>query len=567
MVDARGDLAVTFNGELFNFVELADDLKARGYRFRSSSDTEVLLAAYREYGDDFLLRCNGMWAFVLWDARDGSMFAARDRFGVKPLYFWESADYIVLSSEIIPLAALVRSRVRLNELAVLQFLSLGIADHEPETMLAPVRQLMPGECLRIRRGSMSTRRYYTIAAGHDEIAGTLPASRTAETVRDVLQDAVSLRLRADVPVGAFLSGGLDSSSIVALADRVLATPNRARLTPARLTSFTSYYESSPFDERPRVQAILSRCSKTDARWVRAEKAGTLDDIWDLIRVQELPFHNLSILAARRVLREMAKLGLRVVLDGNGGDELFAGYVRVYGGAAVLDQLLTGRVGRAWGNLLGAGPAAGLAGLGKAVARRIGLPLSVMRHWLPRTAWIRKTVWRQHRDQLNELYRSATGGSLDRRLASDVARFNLPQLLRHLDRNSMAFGIETRLPMLDVRMVELALGWPAQDKVRNGFGKWPLRVAMSSVLPPEVCWHRAKIGFGMEEQLWFRELADVADFDALDEFVEIERVRAAVRNANLLRDQWLWLPVSVGVWLMLYPTWLRDAFAGVRLAAN
>src|SRR3989442_2088163 len=128
MVDAPGELAVTFNGELFNFVDLPDDLKTRGYRFRSSSDTEVLLAAYREYREEFLLRCNGMWAFVLWDSRDRSMFAARDRFGVKPLYFWETPDYVAFCSEIIPLAALIRSRVRLNEQAVMEFLTLGIAD-------------------------------------------------------------------------------------------------------------------------------------------------------------------------------------------------------------------------------------------------------------------------------------------------------------------------------------------------------------------------------------------------------------------------------------------------------
>ena len=144
---------------------------------------------------------------------------------------------------------------------------------------------------------------------------------------------------------------------------------------------------------------------------------------------------------------------------------------------------------------------------------------------------------------------------------------MPQLLRHLDRNSMAFGIETRLPMLDVRMVELALGWPARDKIKDGFGKWPLRVAMSSVLPAGVCWYPAKIGFGMEEQLWFRDFAAEADFNALDEFVEIDRVRGAVASVNALRDQWLWLPVSVGVWLMLYPTWLRDAFNGAPLAAH
>ncbi|MGC2695535.1 MAG: asparagine synthase (glutamine-hydrolyzing) [Candidatus Angelobacter sp.] len=551
MLDPSTGNWLVFNGEIYNYRELREELIGLGHTFRSYSDSEVLLKSYAQWGVECVHRLNGMWAFALWDAPLQQLFCSRDRFGEKQLYFRSSADGadFWFASEIRPLLMAVGPADGVNDSLIWDFLMYGLADHTEETFFTGIRQLLPGTNLVLGRGgAVEVRQYYSLNPT------TLPKDATdeelAEGLRQRLHESVRLRLRSDVPVASFFSGGLDSSSIVALADEIICSRGADFVTSLR--TFTNCYpDGHPFDESPQIRAALPRMHGIDPVFIEASQTSLESGLSDLVETQEQPFHNVSIFASYNLFRLIGgRESIKVVLTGEAGDELLAGYQRVYL-PLLMRGLLRGNRWISWARELQAwGMQSGLKSSGKGFFNDLpaSLRLKLQKRFNPVAQLMLPEFFSAHQDRETMWVEQWRRGTLQHRLNADVSRFNLPQLLRHLDRNAMRFSIETRVPFLDPAVVEYCAALPERMKLRRGYSKYALRQAMSARLPEEIAWNRNKLGFGMAEQFWFRQCADlIEDNHELEKYVDVRRLVNSLRSTTAV-DQSYWLPVCVGLWM-------------------
>jgi len=492
MSDPDGRHWIVYNGEIYNFVELREELAALGAPFAGGSDTEVILAAYRQWGEDCLPRFNGMFAFALWDADRGVLFCARDRLGVKPFYFQFDGARFAFASEPRALVLTQPSRIAPRPGAIRDLLALDWVDHETRTFFEGLHQLPAGHALTVGEGGLRVRAWWSLDPAAHAHGGPEEWTRT---FADLFTDSVRLRLRADVEVGSCLSGGLDSSAVVTTA---------GRLARRGLHAFSCAYDEGPaFDERPWIRAAVET-SGAKSHVVVPDGS----DFWPvfdtLAYAQDEPTAGPGVYSQWKVMELANATGLKVLLDGQGGDELLAGYFR-YLPARLRDLAAAGRLGefaRLWGS----------------VADRLGgatTLLHTLEPWLPAplVAALR-TRFGQGKDRVLSRALAKAPGSVPelpraerswlwRQLAFDTLRRQLPGLLRYEDRNSMAFSIETRLPFLDWRLVEFAFSLPDEQKLEGVTTKAILRRALGDRVPPGVLARRDKMGFETPADLWLR----------------------------------------------------------------
>jgi asparagine synthase (glutamine-hydrolysing) len=518
----RGETAIAFNGEIYDYLELRDELRALGHHFHTGTDTEVVLAAYAQWGVDCLRRMNGMWGFALLDLARRRLLLARDRFGVKPLYYRFVGGRLALASEPKAFTALDDWAPHANVPRLLDFLVWGLSDHGEETMFEGVRQLPPGHVLEVDvSGPLAgrpldavpePRRWYALPP-----PPASPVVNGAEALRTLLDDAVRLRLRSDVPVGSCLSGGLDSSSIVCLMARRLAGGGH-------VSTFTAVSDDAAYDERAYAKAVVERTGSR-ATWVTPTAAGLLEEIDALVWHQDEPFLSSSIYAQWTVFRAARNAGVTVMLDGQGADETLCGY-RGFFGAWLAGLLRSGRAGK-W--------AAEVAALRREVGfspiRSVGYTAAYLS---PRLQAIAARIdGRAYADQgwiapasrgafADDAVRRSGGrpSSIREMSVAQIQATNLPMLLRWEDRNSMAFSVEARVPFLDYRMVELALSLDDAEKVGGGLSKGVLRRAMKGIVPGNVLDRRDKMGFVTAEPLWMRRDRAAGFREALADAVEV-----------------------------------------------
>ena len=496
MCDASGELWITYNGEVYNYVELREELKAAGERFHTGTDTEVILAAYRRWGRDCVKRFNGMFAFALWDTRRRELYCARDRFGVKPFYYQWSGGGLVFASD--P-RTLVRSQDRapiVSPDAVLDFIALDWVDHEPTTFFAGVRQLPAAHYLVVGESGLAFVEWGRLDPS-SRAAGT-PAD-WAHEFAERFTDAVRLRLRADVEVGACLSGGLDSSAVVTTATTHLGQPMHA---------FTCAYDEGPaYDERPYVRAVVEATGMRSH--VIVPDGGDFWTCFDaLTDLQGEPTAGSGLYSQWKVMELAHRSGIKALLDGQGGDETLAGYGRY------LPTRLR--------DLLGAGRTGEFLELFAPVADRLGASTALaltFEPWLPAAliGGLRRRFGQAKDRVLSPMVRAAArararqvprpptefASGLLNHLAFDTLSRMLPSLLRYEDRNSMAFSIETRLPFLDYRLVEFAFSLPDDQRLDGTTTKAILRRALADRIPRAVLDRRDKMGFETPADLWLR----------------------------------------------------------------
>jgi asparagine synthase (glutamine-hydrolysing) len=481
---------ITYNGEIYNYLELREELEALGSVFATATDTEVLLNAYLAWGEECLNRFNGMWAFAIYDQRDNTMFCARDRFGVKPFYYVNTPVVFSFGSEIRQLLPFIDNREPDDQL-INDFLVCGLTDHTARTFFKGIEKLAPGHCLRVQvaTGEIEIERFYSLSSSIGAADDGIDAA--PGLVQALLRDAVDLRLRSDVRVGTCLSGGLDSSSVAALASSAYSQASNEKFC-----AITAISEQATNSEERYAGRIVE---KFDLNWIRT--APTYEDfasnIEALINIQEEPFGGPSIVMQYEVMKAARSNKVTVLLDGQGGDETLLGYERYYA-AWLLDHLRSGGIG----GFLSAFRSAVSVNANLSILRLaiylIGASSTTARSLFYRWRYrFLKTVALP--ESLGRFVRSTRDASAMQVL--EITETNLPMLLRFEDKNSMHFGIETRLPFLDYRFVELALGLSTRVKLRDGWTKWPLREAMRSILPDDIGWRRDKIGFAAPDQLW------------------------------------------------------------------
>jgi asparagine synthase (glutamine-hydrolysing) len=544
-----GALRLIHNGEVYNYRELRRELEGHGHAFRSQTDTEVILHAYERWGDRCVERFNGMWAFALWDGRKRRLFCSRDRFGVKPFYYRWDGSRFAFASELKAFAA--EGELRPHLPAVRDYVEQGYVDHTDETFFDGIRKLPPAHSLLLDDRGLRVERHWR-PESRDE------PDDAAEEVRELFLDAVRLRLRSDVAIGTCLSGGIDSSAIVVAVDHLLRTEaENARPVGDRQRTFTAYFEEAGFDERPYAEAVVER-TRSQPHWTTFDANELIDVLPGIVRSQDEPFGSTSIVAQWFVMREAKRAGLTVMLDGQGADEIFAGY-HGYFGPHFADLLRGGRLGELRRELAGYRSLHGASAATAAVAlARPFLPERV--RWAARgrvrggAALVHEDLPRNGAPAQNGRYR---GGYLSRQMQLILMRRGLPELLHYEDRNSMAHSLEARVPFLDYRLVELMLSLPASELIERGRTKNVLRRALGDLLPPVVRDRVDKLGFVTPEATWLRgPLGDLAaDAFASREFRERGFVNAGAaarrldrhRRGELTAGNELWRALCVELW--------------------
>ncbi len=487
-----GRYSIVFNGEIYNYRELKTELEAAGETFRGASDTEVLLLALRHWGERALSRCNGMWAFALWDARERTLFAARDRFGKKPFYYALNQGRFHFASEIKALLAIPGFRTEPDPPAIADFAAERISDHVETTFFTNVLQLLPAHVLTYRDGRVSTSAYWSLpvvengdyrAAGEDEI-------------RETLKSAIELRLRADTPLGCLMSGGLDSSTVTCLTQELTSKPNAHHV-------FSTVYDKA-YAEAEGIPAVREIHPGIDFHPDRPTQETFWSDLADVLWHQEQPFGDASMVAHYNLMRLARRNGVPVLLSGQGADEVFAGYP-----------------GYLWiylGSRLRVGQFAEFMSFYGSAARHQPVPLkNVALNVLPpflapsakrlggvmRLDWLAPKYQKTTANIFHSSNRYSTADPLDQALLQSIEVRTLPGFLHYEDRNSMAHGVETRLPFLDYRLAELLFLQPPANKVAGGMSKRLLRDAARGSVPDSIRLNTMKTGYPAPLEEWLK----------------------------------------------------------------
>ena len=502
----NGNYWIVYNGEIFNYIELKQELKESGFKFKTSSDTEVILASYVKWGVDCAKHFNGDWAFCIYDKTKNILFASRDRFGVRFFYYFWDGNLFAFASETKALFSLSDVNGNLDLKQVYDFLIFGVIDHTEKTVYEKIDQLKPAQnlILDIKSGELKFFSYYSLnfnseLGGYDE----KKSSDFADSIKDLFYDAIRIRLRSDVPVGSCLSGGLDSSSIVMLVNRLMKKEGIPTFHIGdHQKTFTASYINDPIDEAAYAEEVIKR-TDVDGQFVFPDGKKLWNELADLLYSQDEPFGSTSIYAQWNVMR-LASRHVKVVLDGQGGDELFGGYFFYpsqaisQGNLRLFFQRLKLYGGRAFEELF--------FGLGFRLLPDLLKERSFM---LLRGRYLKflEKVFPQFPDppsRREEIVKDVIVPNLNRRLWQDFTKYSIPGLLHYEDRNGMAFGVEARVPFLDFRLVDYVMALPAIYKIYNGWSKWIFRIAMRDVLPEKILWRKDKLGFSTPEKRWLSE---------------------------------------------------------------
>lgn len=476
-----GSLWLVYNGEIYNFVELRAELIAKGHTFRSKTDSEVILHAYEEWGTECLSHLNGMWAFALWDEKKQQLFCARDRFGIKPFYYTEAGGSFLFASEIKALLTHTEAGKKPDDETLLTYLAWGVHDHSDKTMFDGIFQLRPAHAMVVTpAGTPAPYRYWDVTV-NPSVSSDIPDEEAAQKFLSLLRDAVRIHLRSDVAVGTCLSGGIDSSTLTVLINELVRL-EAPQSVGARQKTFSVYFDDPRFDERRYIDEVVA-ATGVDGYRVQPEAEKVWDDLKKLLSVQDEPFGSLSIYAQYCVMR-LAAERVKVVLDGQGADELLAGYLPY-----------------AWSYIWGL---VGSFHWYTAFREKIGAIRH--HHGFIKTALRQLRVRGGRRNLLKGAIKNVDryAGSLDHVLYRDLTTTNLTALLHYEDRNAMAFSIESRVPFLDVRLVEYIASLPLDQKIRNGMTKHVLRRAIKGLVPEPVRCRTDKMGFTTPDEIWMKE---------------------------------------------------------------
>ncbi len=564
----QGRYWLIYNGEVYNYIELRMELEAAGHQFRSHCDTEVILAAFAQWGTECFSRFNGMWAMAIYDADKDQLVLSRDRFGVKPLYYWRQAGLLAFASEIKAFTCLPGWHARVNGQAVHDFLLAGLQDHSAETMFAGVLQLEPGcyarlDCAAwIKNESASPAPQLELVRWYEVRPRPFSGSfeEAAQQFRELLLEAVRLRLRADVPVGSCLSGGLDSSSIVCATHQLLSGLS----TRCAHKTFSACSELKRFDEREFAEKVIS-ATGVNGHFVFPSMKDLFAELDELVWHQDEPFAGTSIYAQWCVFKAAADASIKVMLDGQGADELLCGYGD-FRRAFLCGLLRSGRLLSTWRE---ASASRGkwqhaLSDFSRA-AVDASIPVSLQ-------AAFRK--FRRNRRPPAWLQRSVLRASFPGRLTARFRRYrsaremsielltgaHLQMLLHWEDRNSMAHSLESRVPFLDYRLVEFVTGLPDHYKIRGGVTKTVLREGMKDLVPAPVLQRRDKMGFVTPEEVWARAGGGAAFRARLAEAVSACKGIIAANAGAVLEpgltgqagyDSAVWRIICLGTWMRLF----------------
>jgi asparagine synthase (glutamine-hydrolysing) len=485
----QDNYVITYNGEIYNYIEIRQELKDLGYLFHSESDTEVILASYMHWGTDCVRKFNGMWSFALFDKIKRLVFCSRDRFGVKPFYYTEIDNSFIFGSEIKQLLFFQKSKIA-NIPILMDYLIPDYEDHTNEIFFKNIYKLEQSHSLlyNLNDNTYKVIPYYEINI--DRTLSKLDDVESIQMFAKILEDSIQLRLRSDVKVGTCLSGGLDSSAVATLASRIYRKSSTQKFAAITAKSIEEATDESHFAKKV--------VEKADLDWYLTEPTYQefCDKIDKIIEIQEEPFGSPSIFMQYQVFARAAQINCRVMLDGQGGDEILLGYERYY--PAFLISLPKYKA------LKGLMFSSANSGLSVSKLLRYSLYFtspSFRNRYLQKRFRFLKNMSFDLMNQQTLVNSSESYKNIIDLQKIEINSLQLPHLLKYEDRNSMIHSIESRLPFLDYRMVETSLSLNDNFKIKDGWTKFILRKTIEPLLPKEVVWRKNKLGFNAPESVW------------------------------------------------------------------
>jgi len=556
--EAAHNCVISYNGEVYNYLEIRSELESKGYTFETGSDTEVVLKAYIEYGVDCLKHFNGMFALAIWDGNKRELFLARDRLGIKPLYYLQNDDEFIFASETKAILKGLDKKPALNVQLIDSYMSFGYIPGE-NTLHQGIKRLMPGHYAVLKGNQLSINQYWDLKFDNQQDKGF---DYYVDGSKKLLDSAIDLRLRSDVPLGIFLSGGIDSSAVVGLlADRV----------DEPLKTFSIGYDfGKGFDETPYAQIIADKF-KTDHHEIKITPAQFKEFIPEYIALMDEPVTEAAAISLFFVAK-LAKEKVTVALSGEGSDEIFAGY-DLYQYMNFLDKYRS-VVGQT-GSEFFAGIANKVFGKSHKVSKYLSMAtLPIEKRYKGMSTYpdhekeaLYKPEFKAEielenqvtsRDYTKSLFdKTKNEDALSKMLYFDTKTWLVDDLLIKADRMSMAASLELRVPFLDYRLVEFAATIPSKHKIKKGEGKYPLKKMMEGILPNDII-YRKKMGFPTPLKLMFQnELRSYAenlllsDETKLLQFFKKSRIEQLIEEHN--NDKYdhhktLWQLVVLEEWL-------------------
>jgi len=564
MHDEGNGLIIVFNGEVYNYLEIREELRARGCSFKTGTDTEVILKAFAQWGHECLHRLNGMFAFAIWQEKEKEIFIARDRLGIKPFYYFEDASGFYFASEVKAIVAVLRERPSVQEEYIDAYMSFGYVPGE-ETMLKGVKRLLPGHYMvkKVSQNNSSTSvKYWNLSFSDIQDRGEKFYLTEA---RRLIDSAIDLRLRSDVPLGIFLSGGLDSSAVVALLSSRVSKP---------LKTFSVAYDfGSQFNETAYAQKVAKKFH-TDHYEIFVTAKDFLHFIPDFIHLMDEPVTESAAISLYFVSK-LAKEKVTVVLSGEGSDEIFAGY-DLYRYMATLERYynicgkkITGLLAEAGGSLLPDGSKlAKYLSLGSLSLEQRYKGISTYEERYKKGLYLDSfaTTCREKTNEtikgfLTNLFEHTRGSDvLSRMLYFDTKTWLVDDLLIKADRMSMAASLELRVPFLDYRLVEFAASMPSKYKIKGGQGKYLLKKMMEGLLPQDII-YREKMGFPTPLKMMFEGdlygyaqdllLSRNAETTAYFSRERVEDTLQEHKNKKIDHHRLIWQLVVLEEWLKKY----------------
>lgn len=534
---------ITFNGEIYNFVELRGELESLGYRFRSASDTEVILAAYDAWGEACQLKFNGMWAFAIWDTRDKSLFMSRDRFGKKPFFYAYLPDgAFAFASEMKAIFPLLPT-VRANSALVMDTTRILQYESTEECVVEGIKRFPAGHCAIVSDGKLKLRRWWNTLEHLPDISPRYEDQ--VEQFRELFIDACRIRMRSDVSLGTALSGGLDSSATISCMAHVATHGKTTRMGSSWQHAFVASFPGTSLDEAHYAKRVTDSLG-IDSTVIEIDPIKALDKLDNYLYLFEDLFIS-SPIPFMQTYEGVKQHGVSVTLDGHGADELFGGYP--FDCLYALDD--------AGFNLRQA--CSVMQTYHHAYGQKVNpatLPKWLLRKWLSRL--LGKADGHITVDTVHPQYKALD--NLSRQLYLSTHATILPTLLRNYDRYSMANGVEIRMPFMDHRIVTFAFSLPWSSKVRGGFTKAIVRDALSSFLPHDIAYRKNKIGFHSPMVDWMKGplKSFMLDMIGSQSFMQCQLIDGPVlatevrriiadQNAKFSDGERIWAKISPYLW--------------------
>ncbi len=540
---------ITYNGEVYNYIEIKEELEKEGYHFFSSTDTEVILASYDKWGVDCVDKFNGMWAFALFDKEKNIIFCSRDRFGIKPFYYTEVNQQFLFGSEIKQLLE-AHDTNYVNTKVLTDYLVTRIQEHTDETFFEKIYKLPASHNLiyDLQNHQYEIKRYYSIEV--DPKISDVSEENAIKSYREELQRAISLRLRSDVKVGTCLSGGMDSSSVASIASTLYRAEGKNRFTAITALSTEKENDESAYAKEVADYAQL------DWQTLQPSREDFLRAVDEVVYTQEEPFGSTSIFMQYFVMKKAKEIGCKVMLDGQGGDETLLGYEKYFPSAYLAYFKASGLI-KTLKEVRSSRKNNTKMSLKWIFIYTVGSLFSSLRKMEhKRRCSFVKNEYLGDFEFFDDMAKSYS--SINALQILEIERTNLPILLRYEDKNSMRHSVETRLPFIDYKTLQMALSINIRHKIHDGWTKYILRKAIEKNLPSDIVWRKNKLGFDAPEKTWLKSfekemMACIEGSAILQEVTDIKQLLIKYKRLDLRLK---WRIYNIAKWEEVYNVKIR-----------